>query len=197
MRYIDADKLAKTYMMKGKDKLRIATVINELELAPTGEVVTMIEFEAWQRKYELAVAEREANVKAFTEELDKRKVMIRLLERDIADRDKMLEAKVEEVYADFMRDYKCMREELDGLYDEYAELKRKSTNEPDILKSTITHKEEQAYNKGYEDAKADILGKIQTDIARDKILAEYGDDFFEGRIAGFKAVVNYITEETK
>ena len=147
MRYIDADKLAKTYMMKGKDKLRIATVINELELAPTGEVVTMIEFEAWQRKYELAVAEREANVKAFTEELDKYKVMIRLLESDIADRDKMLEAKVEEVYADFMRDYKCMREELDGLYDEYAELKRKSTNEPDILKSTITHKEEQAYNK--------------------------------------------------
>ena len=38
-RYIDADKLAKTYMLKGKDKLRLATVINELELAPTADVV--------------------------------------------------------------------------------------------------------------------------------------------------------------
>ena len=42
MRYIDADKLAKTYMLKGKDKLRLATVINELELAPTADVVEVI-----------------------------------------------------------------------------------------------------------------------------------------------------------
>ena len=48
-----------------------------------------------------------------TNEVDKLKVMIHLLEQDIADRDKMLESKVEEVYADFMRDYKCMREELE------------------------------------------------------------------------------------
>jgi hypothetical protein len=38
-RYIDANILAKTYMLKGKDKLRLATVINELELAPTADVV--------------------------------------------------------------------------------------------------------------------------------------------------------------
>lgn len=37
-RYIDAHKLAKVYMGKGKDKLRLATVINELELAPTADV---------------------------------------------------------------------------------------------------------------------------------------------------------------
>lgn len=65
----------------------------------------------------------------------------------------------------------------------------------DLLKSTITHKEEEAYNKGYEDAKADILEKLQADIARDEILAEYGDELFEGRIAGFKAVINYILSE--
>ena len=41
-RYIDADKLAKTYMLKGKDKLRLATVINELELAPTEDVVAVV-----------------------------------------------------------------------------------------------------------------------------------------------------------
>ena len=62
-------------------------------------------------------------VKRMEEELDKYKVIIALLEQDIADRDKMLEQKVEEVYADFMRDYKCMREELDGVYEELAELK--------------------------------------------------------------------------
>ena len=40
-RYIDAHKLAKVYMAKGKDKLRLATVINELELAPTADVVEL------------------------------------------------------------------------------------------------------------------------------------------------------------
>lgn len=65
----------------------------------------------------------------------------------------------------------------------------------DTLKSLITHKEEEAYNKGYADAKADLLEKLQADIARDEILAEYGDEFFEGRIAGFKAVINYILSE--
>ena len=37
-RYIEAERLAKVYMLKGKDKLRIATVINEIELAPTADV---------------------------------------------------------------------------------------------------------------------------------------------------------------
>jgi len=50
-------------------------------------------------------------------ELDKLKGVINLLERDIADRDKMLEGKVEEVYADFMQDYRIMRDELEDLLD--------------------------------------------------------------------------------
>lgn len=41
-RYIDAHKLAKIYMGKGKDKLRLATVINELELVPTADVVEVV-----------------------------------------------------------------------------------------------------------------------------------------------------------
>ena len=44
-RYIDADKLAKIYMLKGKDKLRLATVINELEMASTADVVPKSEVE--------------------------------------------------------------------------------------------------------------------------------------------------------
>ncbi|MBQ8289345.1 MAG: hypothetical protein IJY01_00535 [Clostridia bacterium] len=41
-RLVDADKLAKTYMLKGKDKLRLATVINELEIASTVDAVEVI-----------------------------------------------------------------------------------------------------------------------------------------------------------
>ena len=37
-KYIDAHNLEKVYMGKGKDKLRLATVINELELAPAADV---------------------------------------------------------------------------------------------------------------------------------------------------------------
>lgn len=73
----------------------------------------------------------------------------------------------------------------------------KQKNDLDLLKSTITHKEEEAYNKGYADAKADILEKLQADIERDETLAEYGDEFFEGRIAGFKAVINYLNAESE
>ena len=64
-----------------------------------------------------------ALIKELTEENEMRSTIIQLLERDIADRDKMLESKVEEVYAEFMRDYKCMKEELEGMYEELAELR--------------------------------------------------------------------------
>lgn len=39
------------------------------------------------------------------------------------------------------------------------------------------------------------MEKLQADIARDEILAEYGDELFEGRIAGFKVVMNYLNAE--
>ena len=41
-RYIDADDLAKVFMLKGKDKLRLATVINEIEMLPTADVVEVV-----------------------------------------------------------------------------------------------------------------------------------------------------------
>lgn len=52
----------------------------------------------------------------------------RLLERDIADRDEMLKKKVEEVYPEFMRDYKAMEQELDDLYKELAEIEEDIKN---------------------------------------------------------------------
>lgn len=61
-------------------------------------------------------------IKRLTEELESKNGVIKLLENDIESRDKMLEAKVEDVYAEFMQDYKLMREELDGAYEENAKL---------------------------------------------------------------------------
>lgn len=178
-RYAERNKFMQNLKTNKHGETTVSEVAIAFEKAET-EVVPKSEFETLQRKYELAVAEREANVKAFTEELDKHNVMIQLLEGDISDRDKMLEAKVEEVYADFMRDYKCMREELDGLYDEYAEIKKKSKTELDILESTITQKEEEAYNRGYAEASKEILEEIEKQIDRSlsvitKILNAKGD----------------------
>lgn len=61
-------------------------------------------------------------IKRLKDEVETKDAIIKLLEQDIADRDKMLEAKVEDVYADFMQDYKLMREELDGAYRENTAL---------------------------------------------------------------------------
>ena len=40
--YIEREALKRVYMGKGKDKLRLATVINELELAPAADVVEVV-----------------------------------------------------------------------------------------------------------------------------------------------------------
>ena len=62
-----------------------------------------------------------ARIRAMDDELDLRCGIIRLLEREVADRDAMLEQRVEVVYDDFMRDYKIMREELEGAWEELTE----------------------------------------------------------------------------
>ena len=65
----------------------------------------------------------------------------------------------------------------------------------DTLKSLITHKEEEAYNKGYEDAKADILEKLQAEVERAETIAMYGDDFYEGKAEGVNEALNCILSE--
>ena len=62
-----------------------------------------------------------ARIRAMDDELDFRCGIVRLLEREVADRDAMLEQRVEVVYDDFMRDYKIMREELEGAWEELTE----------------------------------------------------------------------------
>lgn len=63
-------------------------------------------------------------IRRMEEALEMSENIKHLLEQDIADRDKMLESKVEEVYADFMQDYKAMREELEGACEECNELRK-------------------------------------------------------------------------
>jgi hypothetical protein len=71
----------------------------------------------------------------------------------------------------------------------------KQKTDLNLLKSTITHKEEEAYNKGYADAKADILEKLQAEVERAETIAKYGDDFYEGKAEGVNAALNCILSE--
>jgi hypothetical protein len=78
-RYIDADKIDYKFIMVGQDEYagyrEIAFEIDIDEL-PTADVVPKSE-------YDLAVAEREANVKGFTEELAKAKAEVERLRAKI------------------------------------------------------------------------------------------------------------------
>lgn len=102
------------------------------------------EIERLTKERDLANAEREANVKGFTEELqntiDRYKGVIRILEQDIATRDKLIENKVEAAYPEFMRDYKQLQEEYNDLrneiIDEYVEMCKRAFN----FSETITEK---------------------------------------------------------
>lgn len=47
-RPIDANKLKKIYMAKGKDKLKLSTVINELEMMPT---IDPVKHGKWEEMY--------------------------------------------------------------------------------------------------------------------------------------------------
>lgn len=60
-------------------------------------------------------------IKKQQEKIDMLEVIKKLNEQDIADRDEMLKQKVEVVYEDFMKDYKCILEENEGIYKELAE----------------------------------------------------------------------------
>lgn len=63
-------------------------------------------------------------MKKQKEKIDAYACINHLLEQDIADRDEMLKQKVEVVYEDFMKDYKCILEENEGLYNELAEQRK-------------------------------------------------------------------------
>lgn len=66
----DKHRTAEASRVHGQEHRHLMLII---ERQPTADVVPSVEFEQLQRKYDLAVAEREANVKGFTEDLAKAK----------------------------------------------------------------------------------------------------------------------------
>ena len=71
------------------------------------------------KKHALAlINSQEQKIEELTAKNERLGCVIGILERDVAERDEMLERKVEEVYPEFMRDYKLMREELTELQKE-------------------------------------------------------------------------------
>ena len=102
-------------MELNKEKVMKALEWHKLASSKMGSVVVSAE----------QIASYYALIEELTKENEKLKMFNKLLEQDIADRDEMLEKKVEEIYPEFMRDYKCMREELDGNYEEMREIKER------------------------------------------------------------------------
>lgn len=81
-RYIDADKfkqqlqtaMKKMHLIGGVKGVDLGAVIKALDMQPTADVVPRSEHDALLHRYELAVSEREANVKGFSEMLHRQKV---------------------------------------------------------------------------------------------------------------------------
>ena len=91
------------------------------------------EIDRLTRALELSNAEREANVKGFTEELQntiaRYKGVIRILEQDIATRDKIIEGKIEEAFPEFMRDYKQLQQENQEICKELEKLRNREDDD--------------------------------------------------------------------
>ena len=83
-----------------------------------------------EKLYEIGLNENTARfedmkkIDRLEDEIAHKNGIIRLLEKDIEDLHKALEKRVEDVYEDFMKDYKLMREELDGCCEENADLQK-------------------------------------------------------------------------
>ncbi len=111
---------------------------HKVDHCPYGDEIVKkdAEIERLKKSHDLAVKERETNVKGFTEELQntiaRYKGVIRILEQDIAARDKIIEGKIEEAFPEFMRDYKQLQKEYSELRDEivdrYVEMCKRAFN---------------------------------------------------------------------
>ena len=106
--------------------------------------------------------------KKLVDELEKAKCIIKLLERDIEDLHKEREKRVEEVYADFMHDYKLMREECEDIYPtlgEYERLLAKAEKEIERLKKI----NEELYYSGLNENTARLGDMKKIEHLEDKV----------------------------
>lgn len=76
------------------------------------------------------------------EEIERYQCVNKLLEGDIEELNKALEKRVEDVYADFMKDYKIMRNELNELYDENEQLKKDIQQKELLRQKAVLYSEE-------------------------------------------------------
>ena len=81
-----------------------------LQLASENEVL-----KSERDNLERTLEETGEELKDAQAEIERKTGVIRLLEKDVAELHKERERRVEEVYADFMQDYKIMREELNEI----------------------------------------------------------------------------------
>lgn len=72
-------------------------------------------------------------IKRLQSEVERYKAVNKLLEQDIADLHAEREKRVEAVYADFMQDYKIMRDELNECYDENGRLREALRSIPQAI----------------------------------------------------------------
>ena len=80
--YVNKESLAKH--IDGRfGEISTPFVVMEIRGFPTADVVPKSAFERLQHRYDLAVAEREANVKGFAEELSKAKSEVERLQEDV------------------------------------------------------------------------------------------------------------------
>ena len=81
-----------------------------------------------EEKLESIIFGLKETIKEKDAEIAYKNGIIDLLNKDIEDLHETLEKSVEDVYKDFMQDYKLMREELDGTYDELKDLREEREN---------------------------------------------------------------------
>ena len=123
--------LKETIKEKDAEIARLASV-NMETIGKNAELLKEIEDlkEKNEKLYEIGLNENTARfedmkkIDRLEDEIAHKNGIIRLLEKDIEDLHKALEKRVEDVYEDFMKDYKLMREELDGASEENAELQK-------------------------------------------------------------------------
>ena len=105
------------------------------------------------------VEKLEADYGKLVEENAYKNYIIDLLNKDIEDLHKALEKRVEDVYEDFMKDYKLMREELDECCGENFDLQNKLWDLQDDFDNLLAEGKQQAVK----DTAKEILTAIKED----------------------------------
>lgn len=107
--------------------MKIARIIHHLENGGCDEQCDLCLYGEYKNCHTEIKKDARDLAKAFKElkaERDRLVGIKVILLKDLEDRDQMLKKSVEELYPEFMKDYKVMEEELVGLYEEVDKLEK-------------------------------------------------------------------------